>query len=110
MTEYLGLSTKGNYTDGCMQDIHWTDGSFGYFPSYTLGAMYAAQFMAAMRKEMNVENLIRGRNLQPIFNWLDKHVWKKASMLSTDQLLIEATGERLNAEHFRTHLVERYLK
>ncbi|UTV29114.1 carboxypeptidase M32 [Photobacterium atrarenae] len=110
MTEYLGLSTKGNYTDGCMQDIHWTDGSFGYFPSYTLGAMYAAQFMAAIRKEMNVDNLIRERNLQPIFNWLDKHIWKKASSVSTDKLLIEATGERLNAEHFRNHLVERYLK
>lgn len=110
MTEYLGLSTKGNYTDGCMQDIHWTDGSFGYFPSYTLGAMYAAQFMAAIRKEMNVDNLIRERNLQPIFNWLDRHVWKKASTVSTDQLLIEATGERLNAEHFKNHLIDRYLK
>ena len=43
MQQWLGLSTKGNYQNGCMQDIHWTDGSFGYFPSYTLGAMYAAQ-------------------------------------------------------------------
>ncbi|MDO6705353.1 carboxypeptidase M32 [Photobacterium sp. 1_MG-2023] len=110
MTEYLGLSTKGNFTDGCMQDIHWTDGSFGYFPSYTLGAMYAAQFMAAMSREMNVENLIRERNLQPIFNWLDKHVWKKASFLSTDDLLKEATGESLNPTFFKTHLENRYLK
>ncbi|MGF1683526.1 carboxypeptidase M32 [Photobacterium minamisatsumaniensis] len=109
MTEYLGISTKGNFTDGCMQDIHWTDGAFGYFPSYTLGAMYAAQFMAAMRKEMNVENLIRERNLQPIFNWLDKHVWKKASTVSTDQLLIDATGERLNADYLKAHLETRYL-
>ncbi len=44
MHAYLGLSTLGNFKDGCMQDIHWTDGAFGYFPSYTLGAMYAAQF------------------------------------------------------------------
>lgn len=70
--------------------------------------MYAAQFMAAMRKEMNVENLIRERNLQPIFNWLDRHVWKKASTVSTDQLLIEATGERLNAKYFKQHLIDRY--
>ncbi|MDX1301771.1 carboxypeptidase M32 [Photobacterium sp.] len=110
MNEHLGLSTKGNYTDGCMQDIHWTDGSFGYFPSYTLGAMYAAQFMAAMRTEMNIENLIRERNLTPIFNWLDKHVWKKASTLSTDQILINSTGERLNPEYFKKHLIDRYLK
>ncbi len=44
MQSYLGLSTQGNFTNGCMQDIHWTDGAFGYFPSYTLGAMYAAQY------------------------------------------------------------------
>ncbi|UTM58833.1 carboxypeptidase M32 [Photobacterium sp. CCB-ST2H9] len=110
MTEYLGLSTKGNFTDGCMQDIHWTDGSFGYFPSYTLGAMYAAQFMAAMRREMNVDNLIRERNLQPIFNWLDRHIWKKASFLSTEDILKEATGETLNPDYFKEHLVSRYLE
>lgn len=46
MQEYLGLEHPGDYRNGCLQDIHWTDGSFGYFPSYTLGAMYAAQFAA----------------------------------------------------------------
>ena len=43
MASLLGIDTRGNYTDGCMQDVHWTDGLFGYFPCYTLGAMYAAQ-------------------------------------------------------------------
>ena len=52
MQHWLGLSTTGNYRDGCMQDIHWTDGGFGYFPSYTLGAMYAAQLMAAARRAL----------------------------------------------------------
>ncbi|MCG7500006.1 carboxypeptidase M32 [Vibrio sp. Of7-15] len=110
MQAYLGLSTKSNYKDGCMQDIHWTDGSFGYFPSYTLGAMYAAQFMASASKEMNVANQIQSRNLPPIFNWLDKHVWKKASTLSTEELVTQATGETLNADHFKKHLTDRYLK
>ncbi|MBZ4345896.1 hypothetical protein LAN15_22465, partial [Mycobacterium tuberculosis] len=54
MHHWLGLSTTGNYRDGCMQDIHWTDGGFGYFPSYTLGAMYAAQLMAAARRALSV--------------------------------------------------------
>ena len=110
MSEYLGISTKSNFADGCMQDIHWTFGAFGYFPSYTLGAMYAAQFMAAINKEMNVENLVRERNLQPIFNWLDRHVWKRASTASTDQIMIDSTGERLNAKYFKQHLEQRYLK
>jgi len=109
MKNYLGLTTLNNYTNGCMQDIHWTDGSFGYFPSYTLGAMYAAQFMSAMNKEINVDSLVEQQNLSPIFDWLGKHVWSKASSLSTDELVKKATGETLNAQHFKTHLENRYL-
>jgi len=109
MQNYLGLTTKDNYANGCMQDIHWTDGSFGYFPSYTLGAMYAAQFMSAMNKEINVDSLVEQQNLSPIFNWLGQNVWSKASILSTDELVKKATGETLNAQYFKTHLENRYL-
>lgn len=89
--------------------LHWTDGSFGYFPSYTLGAMYAAQFMAAMKKEVNVAEQISQGNLEPIFAWLDKNIWKKASLLSTDELVRQATGDVLNPEFFKAHLENRYL-
>lgn len=109
MQKYLGLSTKNNYKNGCMQDIHWTDGSFGYFPSYTLGAMYAAQFMSAMKKEKDVDNLVGQQNFEPIFDWLSKNIWSKASLLSTDELVKKATGEILNAQYFKTHLENRYL-
>ncbi|MGP8305148.1 carboxypeptidase M32 [Vibrio sp. YIC-376] len=98
-----------NYRDGCMQDIHWCDGSFGYFPSYTLGAMYAAQFMAAMRKTIDVDDAIRSGNLSPIFAWLSKNIWSKGSLLTTDELVKAATGEVLNPEHFKNHLKSRYL-
>ncbi|RBM49675.1 carboxypeptidase M32 [Vibrio tarriae] len=110
MQAYLGLSTKGNYQNGCMQDIHWTDGSFGYFPSYTLGAMYAAQFMAAMKKTVNVDGAIRSGDLSPIFTWLSENIWSKGSLFSTDELVKQATGETLNPEHFKAHLSQRYLK
>ena len=109
MQKYLGLSTTGNYKNGCMQDIHWTDGSFGYFPSYTLGAMYAAQFMASMKKEINVENCISNQNLTLIFDWLAKNIWSQASIWSTDDLVSKATGETLNPAYFRKHLETRYL-
>lgn len=129
MQAYLGLSTKGNYKDGCMQDIHWTDGeckvhnykngclqdihwtqgAFGYFPSYTLGAMYAAQFMVAMRKTVDVDAAIRSGDLSPIFNWLSTNIWSKGSLLTTDELVKQATGETLNPKHFREHLTNRYL-
>ena len=110
MQAYLGLSTKGNYKNGCMQDIHWTDGSFGYFPSYTLGAMNAAQFMASMKKTVDVDAAIKSGDLTPIFDWLSTNIWRKGSLLTTDELMKGATGETLNAAHFKAHLQARYLK
>ncbi|MDD1791717.1 carboxypeptidase M32 [Enterovibrio sp. ZSDZ42] len=109
MQEYLGLTTDGEYTNGCMQDIHWTDGSFGYFPSYTLGAMYAAQFMAAMRKTVDVDACIEALDFAPISAWLEANIWSKGSTLTTDELVIQATGEPLNPEYFKQHLIDRYL-
>lgn len=109
MQAYLGLSTKDNYRNGCMQDIHWTDGAFGYFPSYTLGAMYAAQFMAAMKKNLDVDGAIHSGDLSPIFSWLAEHIWSKGSLLTTDELVQQATGETLNAKFFKQHLQSRYL-
>ncbi|WP_038194920.1 carboxypeptidase M32 [Vibrio nigripulchritudo] len=109
MQAYLGLDTRGNFTNGCMQDIHWTDGSFGYFPSYTLGAMYAAQMMASMRKTVNVDKDIKEGDLSPIFAWLEDKIWSKGSLLTTDELVKQATGEALNPDYFRRHLEKRYL-
>lgn len=111
MQQYLGLSTKGNDAIGCMQDIHWTDGSFGYFPSYTLGALYAAQFAGAIERDVgNIGDLITAQDGLPlIFNWLRTHVWEKASLLSTDELVRQATGETLNTQWFRHYLEQRYV-
>lgn len=109
MQAYLGLSTQGNNQNGCMQDIHWTDGAFGYFPSYTLGAMYAAQFMAAMKKTVDVDAAIRSGDLSPIFTWLADNIWRKGSLLTTDELVKQATGDVLNAQYFQDHLKHRYL-
>ncbi|MFD2177509.1 carboxypeptidase M32 [Veronia pacifica] len=109
MQAYLGLTTKGNYKNGCMQDIHWTDGAFGYFPSYTLGAMYAAQYMAVMKQTVDVESVIASGDLSPIFQWLEQNIWSKGSLLSTDDLITQATGETLNAAFFKEHLTNRYL-
>lgn len=109
MQQYLGLSTQGNFKNGCMQDIHWTDGSFGYFPSYTLGAMYAAQFMAAMKQTVDVQSAVTSGDLAPIFNWLSQNIWNKGSLLTTGELVKQATGETLNAAHFQQHLSSRYL-
>ena len=110
MQTYLGLSTQNNYRDGCMQDIHWTDGAFGYFPSYTLGAIYAAQlFAAADHSTSGLQEKIQRGELSELFAWLKTNIWQKASTLSTDELIRSATGEGLNADYFQRHLTARYL-
>ncbi|MDK2597969.1 carboxypeptidase M32 [Pseudoalteromonas obscura] len=110
MSQLLGISTKDNYKDGCMQDIHWTDGSFGYFPSYTLGAMYAAQFKHTMAKTINIPQQINSRDLKPIYDWLNTQIWQKASLLSTQDLMVQATGTGLDVSIFKSHLQHRYCK
>ena len=109
MQQYLGISTQGNYKDGCMQDIHWTDGSFGYFPSYTLGAMYAAQQAQAMQTELGSFDLLISQHLPSIFDWLQRNIWQHASLLETDQLITQACGQPLTAQAFKHHLEQRYL-
>jgi carboxypeptidase Taq len=110
MQDYLGVNVAGNFDHGCLQDIHWPSGMFGYFPSYTLGAMYAAQYFATIRKvHPDMDTRIASGDLSPVMNWLDANIWSQASRWSTDALVARATGEPLNARHFRAHLEARYL-
>jgi len=110
MQALLGIDTRGNYRDGCMQDVHWTEGAFGYFPSYTLGAMYAAQWFAAMRRAVpDLDQRIAAGDLAPVFDWLNANIWSQASRWDTPELVARASGEALNPQHFRAHLETRYL-
>ncbi|WP_374434869.1 carboxypeptidase M32 [Inhella sp.] len=110
MQELLGLSTEGNYTNGCMQDVHWPEGLIGYFPCYTLGAMYAAQWFATMRKEIpGLDAGIARGELQPVFSWLQTKIWSQGSRWETPELVRKASGEVLNPAHFQAHLRSRYL-
>ncbi len=97
--------------DGCLQDIHWYDGAFGYFPTYTLGAMTAAQlFQAALAARPSIpEDLTRG-DFSALLGWLRDTVHGLGSSLSARELLIRATGEPLNADIFKAHLRRRYVE
>ncbi len=110
MQQLLGLDTRGNFKDGPMQDIHWTDGAYGYFPCYTLGAMYAAQWFHSIRNARPAldAEVARGE-LGGIFDWLRANIWEQASRYETDELTRRASGHPLDARHFRTHLETRYL-
>jgi len=110
MQDLLGLDTRGNYRDGPMQDVHWTEGMFGYFPCYSLGAMYAAQWFATLRRQTpGLDARIAAGDLAVVFDWLRTHIWQSASQWPTDELARRASGETLNPAHFRAHLQQRYL-
>jgi len=95
---------------GCLQDIHWYDGLIGYFPSYTLGAMAAAQLMSAARKALpNLDASLATGDLSPLIAWLTENVHAQGARLSFNDLLAAATGEPLNPTHFEAHLTTRYL-
>ncbi|MFV0437259.1 MAG: carboxypeptidase M32 [Desulfopila sp.] len=110
MQRYLGLRTVGNYRDGCLQDIHWTDGSFGYFPSYTIGALNAAQLFAAIRRAYPdwATRLAEGE-IGFLRQWLYEKIWSKGSSMASQDLIREATGETTSPRHFLAHIEARYL-
>lgn len=95
---------------GCLQDIHWYDGAFGYFPSYTLGAMAAAQLMAAARRAVADLDAALGRgDLSPLLGWLRREVHEQGSRFGFDDLMRSATGKALDPQDFERHLTARYL-
>jgi carboxypeptidase Taq len=95
---------------GCLQDIHWYDGAFGYFPTYTLGAIAAAQlFEAAKNHDPEIEPGIARGDFAPLMAWLGENVHSKASLFGTDELMNDATGEALGTKSFKRHLKARYL-
>jgi carboxypeptidase Taq len=109
MQTLLGVDVPSDSL-GCMQDIHWATGSIGYFPTYTLGALAAAQlFAAAKEQDGSILPGIAKGDFKPLLHWLRKHVHGKGSLLSTDALLRAATGKPLGTAAFKAHLKSRYL-
>ena len=109
MGTLLGL-VPADDSDGCMQDIHWPSGGWGYFPTYTLGAATAAQlFDAACRADPDIRPGLARGDFAPLVGWLRPHVHARGSLLSSEELLIEATGRPLDAGIYLAHLERRYL-
>jgi carboxypeptidase Taq len=110
MTTYLGISTVGNFENGVLQDVHWPSGLIGYFPTYTLGAMMAAQLFAAARVAIpEIPAQIGRGQFTELVAWLRQHVHHLGSSVSVDEVLVNATGQALTTEPFLAHLRSRYL-
>jgi len=91
--------------------VHWAAGLFGYFPTYTLGALTAAQLFQALTQALpGARDDIRRGEFGGINGWLREHVWSLGSLLETPELVRRATGKDLGTEAFLTHLERRYLE
>lgn len=106
--EYLGIDVP-NDTKGILQDVHWSHGSFGYFPTYSLGSFYAAQFMhTASQQISNLEDKIKSGDLMPLLEWLRTNIHQYGKQYLAEELCQKISGETLNFKYFMTYAKEKY--
>jgi len=109
MFDYLGITPK-NDSEGVLQDVHWSSGMFGYFPTYALGSAYAAQFYYTMIKELNIDDLVRNNDIASINKWLKEKIHQFGSSKKPKELLLEVTHEEFNPKYYVKYLKEKYSK
>ena len=96
---------------GVLQDIHWSHGSFGYFPTYTLGSFYAAQFYNQASSEIsNINSKIENGNTKELLEWLRKNIHHHGERYDAKDLCIKITGEELNFKYFMDYAKNKYSK
>ena len=109
-SKILGLDVHDDKS-GCLQDIHWYGGDFGYFPTYSIGAFIAAQLACKVRTELiNYDLNLKEGNFKPIIKWLRDNIHNRGNFLKIDELLEESTDEKLNLKYFENHIIDRYIK
>ena len=107
--EYLGVDVPCD-KEGCLQDSHWSGGSFGYFPSYSLGSAYGAQILHAMKKELDIDTLVREGNIGKVTEWLREHIHKYGMIKKPAELLRISTGEDFDPDYYIDYLTEKFTK
>lgn len=108
MEEYLGIRPETDST-GCLQDIHWTHGSFGYFPTYSLGSVLAAQLYETAAEEIGKpDERIRNGEFDALHEWLTDNVHRHGQRYTTPDLIEQATGEPFTADYFLDYVERKY--
>ncbi|HKP32993.1 MAG TPA: carboxypeptidase M32 [Chitinophagaceae bacterium] len=108
--KYLGVAVPDDLR-GCLQDVHWSHGSFGYFPTYSLGSFFAAQFYTTALKQVpEIENDIREGKSDKLLKWLRENVHKYGRFYTSDELCRNISGEGLNTAYFIQYLLDKYRK
>lgn len=105
--ENLGLIVE-NDTDGVLQDIHWSGGSFGYFPSYSLGSAIASQLYNAMGRVIDINKALLDDNINIINNWLKENIHQFGSYKKPNEIIKDATGEDFNPKYYIDYLIKKH--
>jgi carboxypeptidase Taq len=106
--KFLGLAPP-NDAQGCLQDVHWSHGSFGYFPTYTLGNLYAAQFYEAVEYEMGrLEPLFEKGNFTVLKKWLNEKIHSQGQRYKAGELCRKITGHKLSSKPFLDYLEKKF--
>ena len=105
--ELLGVTVPDD-AQGVLQDVHWANGAFGYFPSYALGSAYGAQMLRAMQKDVDVWATVAAGRLQPINAWLDEKIHRYGQLLTPEEVFRNATGESFDPQVFVDYLRGKY--
>lgn len=103
MKSLLG-TTPETLGEGCLQDIHWAQGSIGYFPTYTLGSIIAAQLDEALRNDLDKNELIRNGDFTPLVEWHREHIHRHGQRYATQTLVEKATGNPISVEPFLNYI------
>ena len=106
-SDYLRIVIPDDKT-GCLQDVHWSHGSFGYFPTYSLGSFYAAQFFDTAKNQISIEENIRNGETGTLIKWLGENVYVHGRLLTSEKVCEAITGKTLDTTYFMRYLVEKY--
>jgi carboxypeptidase Taq len=110
MDKLLGVTPK-NDKEGVLQDMHWSGGSFGYFPTYAIGTIYASQLFKKLSEEnIKVKTEIKKGNFKNILAWLVKNVHQYGRLMTADEIIKKTCGEGLNSKVFVNYLKDKYYK
>ncbi|KKP68738.1 MAG: carboxypeptidase Taq [Candidatus Moranbacteria bacterium GW2011_GWE1_35_17] len=106
--EYFGIKVPSDAM-GALQDVHWSGGMIGYFPTYTLGNLYSAQFYETAKRDiLNLEKEIKKGHFEHLLNWLRKNIHIHGKLFSAEELVEKVTGEKLTSKYFIDYLEKKY--
>ncbi len=107
---YLGVEVPDD-VHGALQDVHWSHGSFGYFPTYSLGSFYAAQFYRKAKEQIpGLESELESGKFSVLLNWLKNNIHQYGRYYTSEELCTKVCGESLNIQHFTRYLLDKYGK